>query len=89
MKEREIKSIIPTRDIVVVSIPINNDVIYNLKAHDDFDEQLNFVIKTYIAYIEDTENIEIYSIGNSYFVTEDFIYLALYEDELSDETLKQ
>jgi hypothetical protein len=87
MKKRSIKSITPTRDIVVVSIPVNDDAIYNLGAHDDFDEELNFVIRAYVAFIEDNEDIEIYWIGNSYFVTEEFVYLAVYEDELDEETL--
>lgn len=86
--KRELKTIIPTKDIVVLESPINNDVIDNLEAHDDFDEQLNFVIRAYVAWIEDNENIEIYRIGNSYFITEDSIYIAVYQDDLSEETLE-
>ena len=86
--KREIKSITPTRDIVVVSIPIDNEVIYNLQARDDFDEHLNFVVRAYAAHIEDNENIEIYKIGNCYLITEDYIYLAVYQDELNEETLE-
>ena len=84
--KREIKSIIPTRDIIVVETPINDEVIYNLQAHDDdIDGELKFVIKAYVAHIEDNEDIEILTIGNSYLVTEKSIYIAVYEDEWDEE----
>jgi hypothetical protein len=83
--KREIKSIIPTRNIVVMEAAINDDVIAIIQAHDDFDEQLNFVVRAYIAHIEDNTGIEILRIGNCYFVTEDAIYIAQYEDDINQE----
>jgi hypothetical protein len=84
--KRVIKSITPTKDIIVVETPVNDEVIYNLQADDDnIDEQLKFVIKAYAAYIEDNEDIEILTVGNSYLVTENAVYIAVYEDEWDEE----
>lgn len=79
--KREIKSIIPNKDIIVLDIEINDEVINILRVHDDFDEQLNFVIRAYAAHIEDNEDIDIFEIGNTYLVTESVIYVAAYADE--------
>lgn len=72
------------RDIVVLWINIDDDVITNLKFSDDYDECLNIVINAFKEQLEQ-EGKEIFYIGNTFLICEDNIYLAIYEDEWDEE----
>ncbi len=69
--------------IVVLETEINDDVIQQLKQADDNDPHLKEVIDAYAKALEG-EDIEIFEIGNDFIVCENAIYIAVYEDELTE-----
>jgi hypothetical protein len=77
----------PERGIVIVWTILNDDVVNDLRAFDDFDENLKDAIEILLEYLSDT-NKEIFEIGNHYVVTEDEICIAVYEDELEITTFQ-
>jgi len=77
----------PERGVVILRTAVNNDVVDNLRAFDDYDKNLKFAIEALVELLMDTDR-EIFEIGNQYVVTEEEICIAVYEDELNIETLE-
>lgn len=71
------------RDVVVVTIAINNDTIAELQAADEYDRNITPVMEAFAESLTKRDK-EIFLQGNLFIVTEDEIFVGVYEDDLDD-----
>lgn len=71
------------RDVVVVTIAINNDTIAELQAADEYDRNITPVMEAFAESLTKRDK-EIFLQANLFIVTEDEIFVGVYEDDLDD-----
>lgn len=68
------------KDVVVLWAVLDNEVIAQLKTVDEYDKFITPVIESFGRTLEE-QGVEIYHHGNTFLVTENEIYIGVYEDE--------
>lgn len=72
-----------SKDIIVIETAINDEVIQQLKTNDLY-EDLKVVIDEYARQLKESR-VEIFEVGNDFIVTEECVYIAMYEEDLSEQ----
>jgi hypothetical protein len=72
------------KDVIILWAVLDNEVIGQLKTVDDYDRLITPVIQSLARTLEES-GVEIYHYGNTYLVTEEEIYIGVYEDEWDEE----
>lgn len=77
----------PIRDIAILKVKINDNIIAQLQQiaenEDEVSEELSEAIKIYSDALI-ASGIEVFKVSTYYCVSEESIYIACYNDELTD-----